>query len=303
MKVVDMHCDSLSCVSGERGLITPYNFAQSDGHLQFAAAFVPNDDRDGAVRRAELMQYFNVFLSERARLGLAAVKAAEDVHRFETGAASAALFSIEGGAGLFADSPELETLKAAGLAVLGMAWDTNELAASAWDRDDSGLSFLGKDMVKRCDELGIISDVSHLSDKSFYELMEISRYPVLATHSNFREICASPRNLTRDMARMIAERGGVIGINIYPPFLKEGGAATLDDVVRHVDYALEHFGDECLGFGFDIDGTDGEYPVGIRLDRSIHEQVIELLTARYPSSTVERIAGGNVIEFLKNNLA
>lgn len=303
MKIVDMHCDSLSCVSGARGLVTPYNFSEKERHLQFAAAFVPNDDREPAVRRAALMQHLNVFLSERERLGIAPVKAAEDVHRFETGDSHAALFSVEGGAGLFADSPELETLKAAGLAVVGMAWDTNELAASAWDKDDVGLSFLGKAFVRRCDELGIISDVSHLSDKSFYELTEISGYPILATHSNFRDVCASPRNLTRDMARIIAERGGVIGINIYPPFLRDGGEAGLDDILRHVDYALEHFGDGCLGFGFDIDGTDGEYPRGISTERSIHDQVVELLAARYPAETVERIAGGNVIEFLKNNLA
>lgn len=301
MLVIDMHCDSLLAVKGERGLVAPYNFSDERPQLQFTAAFVPNDDRDPAVRRAELMHYFNIYLYECARLGISGARCVEDIYRFETEGRRTALFTLEGGGGLFADSSELETLAASGLSVIGMAWDTNELAASAWDKNDTGLSFLGKDFVKKCDSLGIISDVSHLSDKSFYELMEISPYPVLATHSNFREVANSPRNLTRDMAREIVRRGGVIGLNLYPGFLREGGDAGLDDIIRHVDYALENFGEGSLGFGFDIDGVES-YPRGITLDRSIHDQVIELLLSRYSSGTVERIAGINVLEFLKSNL-
>lgn len=301
MQIVDMHCDSLLSVSGDRGLVAPYNFSEERPQLQFTAAFVPNDDRDPAARRAELMQYFNIYLYECSRLGISGAKSAEDVYRFESQGKRCSLFSVEGGGGLFADSPELETLAAGGLCVLGMAWDTNELAASAWDNDDTGLSFLGKDFVRRCDSLGIISDVSHLSDKSFYELMEITPYPVLATHSNFRELANSPRNLTRDMASEIVRRGGVIGLNLYPGFLTDSGEATLDDIIRHVDYALENFGEGALGFGFDIDGVE-KYPKGISLDRSIHDQVIELLLSRYSEETVKKIAGENVLNFLKNNL-
>ena len=248
------------------------------------------------------MQYFNVYLSEKERLGLLSVKTAEDVYSFEENEMRSSLFSVEGGAGLLPTSPELEVLAMGGLAVYGMAWETNELATSSWDKNDNGLSELGKQMVRKCDSLGIISDVSHLSDKSFYELMEISGYPVLATHSNFREVCPSQRNLTREMAKMIVERGGVIGLNLYSEFLKEDGDATLDDIIRHVDFALENFGENSLGFGFDIDGVD-KLPLGIRLDTSIHDQVIELLLSRYSYETVEKIAGKNVANFLKSNLS
>lgn len=302
MYIVDMHCDSLTCVGGDRGLINSYNFSEKNPHLQFAAAFVPAAKRTPPERRTELMQYFNIYLSEKERLGMLAVKSSEDVYRFEDDELRSSLFSIEGGAGLFPDSPELEVLRAGGLCVLGMAWETNELASSAWDKNDTGLTELGRKMVKRCDSLGIISDVSHLSDKSFYGLMEESGYPVLATHSNFREICSSQRNLTYEMAKMIVDRGGVIGLNLCPEFLKDGRDAGLDDILRHVDYALEKFGDTCLGFGFDIDGIE-HYPKGIRTDMSIHDQVIELLLERYSYDTVEKIAGKNVMNFLKSNLA
>lgn len=302
MLVLDMHCDSLLTVKENEGLIKPYNFSDKHPHLQFAAAFVPRDERAPEERRAELMHYFNVYLYETARLGIPAVKCAEDIYKFEENGTRAAIFSVEGGGGLFADSPELEILRAGGLRVIGMAWDTNELAACAWDKDDMGLSFLGKDFVKKCDSLGIISDVSHLSDRSFYELAEISSYPIIATHSNFRELCDSPRNLTKDMAREIVRRGGVIGLNLYPSFLKNGGEADTDDIIRHVDFALENFGEDSLGFGFDIDGTDGRYPKGISVKSSIHDQVIELLLSKYSAATVEKIAGLNVQNFLKSNL-
>ena len=101
---------------------------------------------------------------------------------------------------------------------------------------------------------------------------------------------------------MIVARGGVIGLNIYPPFLTERDTATGDDILRHVDYALENFGENALGFGFDIDGTDGIYPDFVRTDRSIHEQVVELLLSHYSESVVRKIAGENVLGFLECNL-
>ena len=133
------------------------------------------------------------------------------------------------------------------------------------------------------------------------QLLDLTAYPLLATHSNFREICASPRNLPRDLASKIAARGGVIGINLYSPFLNESGEATDTDILRHVDFGLENYGESAIGFGFDIDGTDGRYPLGYGGD-SIHDRVCDMLLSHYSASVVDRIAGGNVIDFCKNNL-
>ena len=83
--------------------------------------------------------------------------------------------------------------------------------------------------------------------------------------------------------------------------IKSSGA-RIEDVIPHIEYPLEHFDDTSLAFGFDIDGTDGKYPVGIDQNSSIHDRVVELLLARYPESTVKRLAGENVIDFLKGVL-
>lgn len=302
MYVVDMHCDSLSEVSEKQGLVTSYNFSSKYPQLQFVAHFSEKGNKTPEQRRRTLIRDFDIYLSETERLGISRVTNGRELFSVADGARSASVFTVEGGGGLFADSNDLDTLARAGLCVLGMAWDNNELSACAWDENDTGLTEAGRRMVRRCAELGITLDVSHLSDRAFYETFEISPMPHIATHSNFRDVCKSKRNLTLDMAKKIALRGGVIGINLYPSFLSENGNASLDDVVRHIDYGLEHLGEECIGFGFDIDGTDGRYPIGLSLDYSIHDQIIDYLLLRYSTETVEKIAGQNIIEFLKNNL-
>lgn len=301
MYVADMHCDSLSFVSAERGLITPYNLSNNYPSLQFFAHFSKAEGKSAEARRAELMKSLNVYLSECERLGILRITTSKDVFDALDSGGCSAVFSLEGGGGLFADSHELDTLYRAGLRILGMAWDKNELSASAFDEDDTGLTDEGKKMLARCAELGITIDLSHLSERAFFEAFELSPMPHIATHSNFREVTPNKRNLTRDMAKAIASRGGIIGINIYPDFIKEG-EASLEDIFRHIDYGLELVGEDALAFGLDIDGTDGRYPVGISTKSSIHDRVIDTLLSRYSTSTVEKIAGLNVMEFLKDNL-
>jgi membrane dipeptidase len=104
------------------------------------------------------------------------------------------------------------------------------------------------------------------------------------------------------MAREISARGGVIGINLYPSFLRDGGEATLDDVYRHIDYGLCELGEGAIGYGFDIDGTDHRYPVGVSENQSIFDTVTDYLLSRYPDSVVRRIAGQNVADFMKGVL-
>ena len=302
MFISDMHCDTLTDVDSERGLINAYNTSKRYPFLQFFAHFSKKGVEEAPSRRKRLMNAFNVFIEETERLGLMRISSAKDLFDAEEQGRSAAMFTVEGGGGLFADSPELLTLANAGLSVLGMAWDKNELSASAYEDVDEGLTDEGRKMALRCGALGIILDVSHLSDRAFWELFELSPMPHIATHSDFRDLCGAKRNLTRDMALKIASRGGVIGVNLYPPFLRDGEDVDINDIIRHVDYGLELVGEDCMAFGLDIDGTDGKYPLGISLSDSIHDQVTDALLARYSSTVVEKIAGKNVIDFLKGNL-
>ncbi len=302
MYIVDMHCDSLLQVSAERGLKNSHNLSSRYPQLQFFADFVPADGMPADYRRRRLFHYLDIYISECQRLDILPVRDCQELNFAIENSANSGIFAIEGGGGLMPDSEELDMLYRMGLRVMGLCWDTNELATSAWDKDDRGLTEEGKKMVDVLSQYGIIIDVSHMSDRSFYDCIERTAYPVIATHSNFREICDSPRNLTYDMARRIAMRGGVIGLNIYPAFLNDSGRADKYDILRHVDYALDRLGEDVLCFGCDIDGTEGAYPDGFCEEESIHDRLCDILLERYSSSIVEKIAGKNAIEFLKGNL-
>ncbi len=302
MYIADLHNDSLTAVNAERGLVSDYNLSAKRGQLQLFCAYIPFGGRPPEQRRRELMRYANVYFYETDRLDIARITDSHELYDATDCKRRASILSVEGGGGLFADSDELYTLCRAGLRVLGPVWDTNELGCCCYDGDDTGLTGEGKRLIRRCAELGITVDVSHLSDRGFYEVAEQTPLPFIATHSNFRQICRSKRNLTLDMAREIVRRSGVIGLNLYPEFLKDERGATLDDLIRHIDYALEHLGERSIAFGFDIDGTDGKYPLGIDESESIHDKVTDALLKRYPESVVRRIAGENAIDFFLGNL-
>jgi membrane dipeptidase len=197
MLIVDLHCDSLSTVTSEQGLINEYNFSRRETQLQLTAAFVPKRNQSPLERRRRAMRFMDIYVAECARLSLVSVTGCHDLAFAETVEKRAAMFTLEGGGGLFADSEELRNLYRMGLRVMGLAWDGNELSASAYDEDDYGLTSDGHDMIDRLSELGIIVDVSHMSDKALNETLKATAYPVLATHSNLREACNTRRNLAR----------------------------------------------------------------------------------------------------------
>ena len=298
MYVADIHTDSLLTVNSDKGLKNSYNTSEKHPYVQAFAAYVPFRGRSAEIRRAELMRLLNVYIYETDRLSIRRIDDVRGLCSATDEGACASVFTVEGGGGLFADSDELLTLHKMGMRIMSLAWDTNELAAGAFDNDDTGLTQEGRRMAKRCAELGITIDVSHLSDRSFWHLCDAYPLPIIATHSNFRDVCDSKRNLTLEQAREIAHRGGVIGLNLYPDYVKLG-EARIDDILFHVDYALENLGENVLGFGFDIDGTDHKYPIGIDESSSIHDRVIDMLLKHYSASVVEKIAGENVIDFYK----
>ena len=301
MYIADMHSDSFLRVNAEQGLISEYNTSKNFPFLQFFAAFTPRQARTPEARRREVMRYLDVYAYECERLNLCKIEDARSLLYATDNNLSASMFTLEGGGGLLADSDELFTLYRAGLRIMGLIWDTNELGSSSFDDTDDGLTNEGVRMAKRLAELGVTIDVSHMSDKSFFELCNVYPLPIIATHSNYRDVCRSKRNLTYEMAKIIISRGGVIGLNLYPDFLKSGGAA-LEDLVPHIEYHLEHFGEEGIGFGFDIDGTSSKYPKGIDESCSIHDRVVDFLASRYSDSFVSKIAGENIINFLRGVL-
>ena len=125
-----------------------------------------------------------------------------------------------------------------------------------------GLTEAGRALVRACNELGILVDVSHLNERGFWDVAEVSERPVVATHSNAHALCASTRNLTDAQLDAVRDSGGVVGVNFAVTFLREDGLndfeeTGLDEIVRHVDYLVDRMGIDHVAFGSDFDGADG----------------------------------------------
>ena len=127
-----------------------------------------------------------------------------------------------------------------------------------------GLKEFGKEAVARMNELGILVDVSHLSDGGFWDVVKVSKKPFVASHSNSRDICPHIRNLTADMIKALADKGGVIGINYGPEFIhpdKEKGRSDLEIMGRQIKELINRGGVDCVALGSDFDGIEGDVEI------------------------------------------
>lgn len=302
MLIVDTHCDSIDTL--ERGadcIINPYNMGTQ--HLQFAALFTD---------RPELQpeEAWNLLCHMRAQLKDQAVRHADKLSLCSTVTEAEAavlqgkkalIFSMEGACALNGHPERLEEVAAEGLRCISLTWNQNNLYGCAntfnGTAQDTGLTQAGRELVAECGRRGILLDVSHASDNTCWDILHTSTLPVLASHSDFREVCPHNRNLTREQALAIRDSGGVIGFNLCTSFL---GSVHIEKLLDHVEYGLDLVGEDALGFGFDLDGID-LYPSGLTMERSIHEQVVELLARRgYSEQTIRKIAGENYLRVLRS---
>ena len=310
MYVVDSHCDSIQLVDqGKFPLVNPHNFSNRYKQLQFVAMFCMSRDGDlnEAYKRAvRYIGHFAIAMQKEADK-VVQVRTYEDIERAFSENKHAALLAVEGGSAIKGSKEVLRDFYHAGVRVFGLAWLSNELAKSnriVIGEEDTGLTDLGREIVAEGNDLGMIFDVSHLSDKSFWDLAEISKKPIIASHSNFRSLCPHSRNLTDDMARFIVEHDGMIGLNVYPEFIDtDPQKQTVDRYFDHLDYCIDRFGADNIGFGGDVDGTSGEYPSPITEASSIHDQFIEVMCKRgYSTEIIEKFVYGNYMKFLKKYL-
>ncbi len=305
MFIVDSHCDSIAMV-GKQPLVNPYNYSTTYRQLQMVAMFcahpkdTPQDSWDRAGR------YINVFKQamEDEREVVLPVRTYADIEDAFRQGKHAALLTVEGGLG-FNTVENFRAVYEAGVRVFGVTWLCNDMAKSnrVPAGEDTGLSDLGREIVAEGNRLGMIFDVSHISDKSFWDLADIAEKPIIATHSNFRSLCGHSRNLTDDMARRIVEGDGMIGLNLCTAFVHDDPAQqTIENFFRHLDYCLEHFGEDHIGFGGDIDGVGGVYPAPLNEGSSIHDQMIEFMETHYSAAIIEKVSGANYLSFLKKYL-
>lgn len=296
MFVADAHCDTLfeMAVSGKAAgevCVTKERLLLGGVGLQVFALFAGPEGMAGqpyALGRA--------MLAARERIDLPFLKDLPDMPP-ET---PHGVLSIEGGEMLEGSLERLEEFRKEGVKMIALLWNNeNEIGYSAMSGDARGLKPFGLELIDAMNGLGVLPDVSHLNEKGFWDVTEHSRLPVVASHSNLRTLCASPRNLWPEQVQAIARSNGFIGINFFASFLHDGKAATTDDVLRHIDGMAELGAIDCIGFGSDFDGISA-WPEGLADPADFPHLIDRLLAHGYTDEQVRGMAGMNLWRVLKS---
>jgi membrane dipeptidase len=307
--VVDTHCDTiLAILRGERRL----GERSDKGHLdlprlreggvaaQFFAVYIePEFKPDRGLERA--MEVIDLLLREleaypdQTQLALSVA----DIHRIRAEGKVAAVLAIEGGEGIGANLANLRLLYRLGLRSLGLVWNQRNLIADgiAERRTGGGLTTFGVDVVRECNELGIVVDVSHLTDPGFWHVAEVCSGPFMASHSNARAVCDHPRNLTDDQIKALAKAGGVMGLNFAPAFVAPKDA-TLAHLLDHLDHIVALVGTDHVGLGSDFDGI-GSTPQGLEDARAFPNFTQGLVERGYSDEDIRKFLGENHLRVLK----
>ena len=207
-----------------------------------------------------------------------------------------AIFTIEGPAGFDFDPSRLEELYQTGFRMTTLTWNEKNVLAGS-HRTGGGLTDLGREYVKEAQRLGMIVDVSHISDEAFWDIMDITQAPVVASHSNSRHVCNVSRNLNDDMFRAICATGGTAGLNQYTEFL--GPNADLDTACDHILHFMELDPDGMhISLGGDLDGCD-DLPEGFDGIQDYPKLASKLLTRGLDDRTVRNIFWNNALEVMK----
>lgn len=222
-----------------------------------------------------------------------------DVARIKKAGKKALLLGIENGYAIGKELANLVRFQEAGIVYLTLCHNgDNDLCDSAKGNAEwNGLSPLGREAVREMNRLGILVDVSHASEKTFYDALEASSVPIVASHSSARALCDHPRNLTDDQLRAIAARGGVVQVCLYNGFLREDEQATVTDIVAHIRHIVAIAGIDHVGIGSDFDGGGG-IP-GCNGSNELINVTKALLEAGFNEAELEKITGGNFLRVME----
>lgn len=263
--IFDAHCDTIFELCEQKTRLYENDLQLDlkrlqdfDGYIQFFAAFV---DKTGIScsplnHCLKLIETYYAEI-ERNHGVMTHCNCWNDIQNALDQKKVASLLSLEGGEALDGNLSALWMFYRLGVRLITLTWNhVNELADSITESRGGGLTDFGREVVKRMNEYGMIIDVSHLSEQGFWDVAEVSKRPFVASHSCAKALCAHPRNLNDAQIQAIVEKGGCIGINFYPEFLSDSGHATVDDIVRHIQYIFSLGGHKNVGFGSDFDGVE-----------------------------------------------
>ena len=317
--ILDSHCDTpMFFTENSKENITMFGTRSdkvlvnlpkmTEGRLDASimVAYLPQGERNEEAYKAAtakanrlLTQIDEIVQGNSDRVGFA--ESSSDILRLKAQGKKAILRGIENGYAIGKDIGQLEQFKHRGIVYMTLCHNgDNDICDSARGNEEhGGLSDFGREVVQQMNRLGILVDLSHASEKSFYDALELSKVPIVCSHSSARALCDHPRNLTDDQMRALAKADGVAQTTVYQGFLRKDGQATIIDAVEHLCHAAKIMGVEHVGLGTDFDG-DGGVP-GLADASEIINFTRHLLRRQFSEQDIRLIMGGNFLRLIDNN--
>ena len=222
-----------------------------------------------------------------------------DLYRLKAERKKAIMLGIENGYAIGKDLQNVERFRNRGVVYMTLCHNgNNQLCGSAKGNDEGlGVNAFGQQVIHEMNRVGMMVDISHAGIQTFYDALDISTKPIVASHSSSRVLCNHPRNLTDEQLRALAAKGGVAQVTLYNGFLKEEGQATLQDAINHLNHMVDIMGIEHVGIGTDFDGDGGI--IGCASASELINFTRCLLKERYSEEDIRRIWGGNFLRVME----
>ena len=302
MNYTDLHCDTAleiylkKCGLSENNLRVDIKKSKIyDKYSQIFAVWSEHDKSDD-VNYENFFKIRDYFIERCAESDIIICETAREYK--ENKNRNRAILAVEGGKLLAGDINRLAVLRSHGVRFLTLVWNGVCKIGGAFNSVE-GLTDFGREVAKKCEELGIIIDLSHSSDKTVRDVFEITSKPVVATHSNSRSVFNHKRNITDEQFCEIKKRRGIVGISFCSPHICEE-PAYIKDIVEHIDYYMTLGGENCVCFGCDFDGAP--LPDDIKSISDVAKIAEELKRSGYDDILIENIMYKNADNFIINNL-
>ena len=311
--ILDFHCDTASEILDGRtlfknnGMLSIQKLQEGGIFCQFFAMYIKMADFSSPSLGFEhLHLIYNNFIKEinenDAHISLAGN--AKDIYAARDAGKIAAVLTLEEGAVLDGKPERLDELYAMGVRLITISWNHENCIGYPHSPEPEqmkkGLKPFGLDTVKRMEELGILIDVSHLSDGGFWDVARICKKPFVASHSNARSLQGHTRNLTDDMLKALANAGGITGINFVPKFLGSDGKGSIEQMLSHIKHIHKVAGLDVLALGSDFDGFEGSCEL---VDCSRFPLLTDAISkAGYSDDEIEKICWKNAMRVIEQVL-
>ena len=312
MRIIDMHCDTL--LAGwrkpERSFYDGYTsinlklLKENGSLLQFFAMYLSRNEMKTMDSYDILKGIYGYYQTQMEKYSdiIKPVYSAQDVLENEKKGLLSSLLTVEDGVFIDGKIERVQEVYDMGVRLITLMWNfENSVGFPCSDDPEAhlkGLKPFGIEVVEKMNELGMIIDVSHMSEGGFYDVARYSKKPFVASHSCARALCNHRRNLTDDQLKTIGSAGGIAGVNFECSFLKEGSnRATYDQIIEHLLYMKDKAGVDAVGFGSDFDGIDDN---GELENYSGFTTLLERMEGKFTYDEIDKICRGNALRVIKD---